>query len=69
MPSYNCFVFHPGKASKRDCLEGNGTSNQQDSCHCRDSEGHFFARCSSLPPYMFFKFFANDGLAYVSGRR
>jgi len=32
-------VIYPGKACKRDCLEGNGTSNQQDSCHCRDFKG------------------------------
>jgi len=34
-------VIYPGKACKRDCLKGNGTSNQQDSCHCRDFKGYF----------------------------
>lgn len=43
-------------------LEGNGTSNQQDSCHFRYYEGHFFARCSSLAPNMFFKILQNDSL-------
>jgi len=42
MLSYAFFsvVIYPGKACKRDCIKGNGTSNQQDSCHCRDFKGY-----------------------------